>query len=141
MAASYTDTARNPQAVSKDVAVTLTDAAGRSATLPAAAYAAGTLVPEHYSGTGGHPEVVLGDVRLPLADFTGVDTAHLRSLTLGFGGSEQRGDVQLADIAYQEPSAVGPVAARPEAPVAALLPLVGLSLAGALVLRRRRTVH
>jgi hypothetical protein len=137
-AASYTDQARNPAGESQDFTVTLTDTSGHSATVDAAAWSAGALVPSRGDLASGQQEMVLGGIRIPLAQFGGVDLGSLRTATLRFSG---KGDVDLSDLAYQEPatpaSAGTPPSAVPEG-VSPVVLLAGPVLACYGVWRRRR---
>jgi hypothetical protein len=72
-APNYADT-RNPPATTQDFGVVLTDTAGRKASVAAAPYASGALVPSRGSV---QREIVLGGIRIPLAAFRRIDLAHL----------------------------------------------------------------
>jgi hypothetical protein len=102
-APDYADT-RNPPATTQDFDVVLTDTAGRKASVAAAPYARGALVPSRGSA---QREMVLGGIRIPMSAFLRVDLAHLASIRLEFGGRTARGSIDLADIAWQEPAASG----------------------------------
>ena len=100
-AVDYAD-ARNPAGVSQDFVVTLVDAHGKTASVAAAPYARGALVPSRGSS---QREMVLGGIRIPVTRFAGVDLAHLQTLRLGFGTATAAGSLDLADVAWQEPAA------------------------------------
>jgi hypothetical protein len=105
-ATDYADT-RNPSVTTQDFDVVLTDTAGRQASVAAAPYARGALVPSRGSA---QREMVLGGIRIPLAAFRRIDLAHLASIRLEFGGRTARGSIDLADIAWQEPARVASAA-------------------------------
>lgn len=96
-AATNFDDPFNAGVKEQDFDVTLTDTSGASKTISAASVSAAL---EPAAGTTSR-EVVLNDVRIPLASFTGVNVASLKSLTLSFGGRTLTGSIQLADVAFQ----------------------------------------
>jgi dienelactone hydrolase len=103
-AANYADT-RNPSATTQDFNVVLTDTAGHKASVAAAPYARGALVPSRGSV---QREMVLGGIRIPLSAFRRIDLARLASLRLELGARTARGSIDLADIAWQERASGGP---------------------------------
>lgn len=96
-AAVYSDP-RNTAGVSQDFEVTLVDSVGHRATVHAEPYARGALIPS--LGTE-QREMVLGGIRIPLAQFAGVDLSALDRIELGFAG---QGSIDLADVTWQEPA-------------------------------------
>ena len=58
---------------------------------------------------------VLNGVRIPLADFGGVDLTSIASVSLGFGGvTSPTGSVQLNDVVLQEPADPTPTRGLPD---------------------------
>jgi hypothetical protein len=97
-AATNFDSPLNPGPLEQDFLVRLTDTAGATAAVSAAAVSAAL---EPAAGTTSR-EVVLNGIRIPLSSFAGVNTSALKSVTLEFGGRTRTGSIQLADVAFQE---------------------------------------
>jgi hypothetical protein len=94
---NYTSPLQAP--VVDEVQVTLTDTAGIAHAVNASAYS-DALQPE--PGTTARKQILNG-VRIPLTEFTPVDRAHVKSITLGFGsGTDLTGSIQFADLALGE---------------------------------------
>lgn len=100
----------DPAAVTQDFDVVLTDARGKQALVAAADPAYGNALQPSlgapYSEGGfnhrGRRHIVLEQVRIPVADFTGVDLERIRSVELRFGGRTATGSIQLSDVRFQE---------------------------------------
>lgn len=101
----------NPRVTTQDFAITLTDKAGKSATVSAASPRYGTALYQTTGGVTNRMHIVLNQIRVPVADFAaqGVDLANVRKLELSFGGTGKpaTGSIQLSDVRFQE-SATGP---------------------------------
>lgn len=102
---------RNPFDAGQRLDVILTDRAGIEHSVAA----------ESYSTALQHPagdrlsQLLLSDVRIPLADFTGVNLADLASIRLEFGNrGRTHGQIQIADLAFQGPVIPAPFSASPE---------------------------
>ncbi|WP_300405606.1 hypothetical protein, partial [Nocardioides sp.] len=84
-----------------DVVVTLTDATGAEAEADSSTYSAALETPP---GSTARKQILNG-VRIPLADFAGVDLTQVATISLGFGGlTSPTGSVQLNDVVLQEPA-------------------------------------
>lgn len=97
----------NPQAspsAEQVVLVTLTDGAGGTATARSADWSS-ALQPA--PGTTDRRQLLSG-VRIPLTAFPGVDLTDVRTVRLGFGetAGNASGEVQLTELAFQEPAPV-----------------------------------
>lgn len=109
-AADYGDIGRNPQGVTQDFDVTLIDTAGARASVPAAEFANGGLIPsagtpvDPPGGSADQRENVLAGIRIPLERFTGINLGSLAAVEMGFGTRTARGSIQLADVMLQEPA-------------------------------------
>jgi dienelactone hydrolase len=91
------DDARNT-GTAQDLDVTLTDTAGATATVNAAAYTASLRKPPG----GADRELTLDGVWIPLTAFGGVDLTHVASVKLGFGVRTASGSIQLAELGFQK---------------------------------------
>ncbi|MEV4422902.1 hypothetical protein AB0L40_23420 [Patulibacter sp. NPDC049589] len=101
-----------PQSATQDLDVTITDAAGATATTTAAKW--GTALEPSIGSSYQH--IILNGLRIPLSAFAGVDLTKVASVTLGFGARTPTGSIQLADVAFQETA--------PDAPPAPVTPVI-----------------
>ena len=97
-AVNFTDP-RNRRTRVQDFVVRLIDTAGRTAEVSAADHSRALRPP---AGSE-HQQMLLNGVRIPLADFAGIDLGHLGAIELVFGNATKRGSIQLAEVAFQEP--------------------------------------
>jgi hypothetical protein len=101
----------HPEAVTQDFEIALIDADGEEAVVAAGAQAYGNAlhpsVGAIMSGllnNRGRRHILLNEIRVPLADFAGVDLTKIRNVELRFGGEGMpaTGSIQLADVRFQE---------------------------------------
>lgn len=97
-AINFTDM-RNLSIPMQDFGVRLVDRDGRTAEVDAADYSRALRPP---AGSE-HQQMLLNGVRIPLNDLAGIDLAHLSQIELVFGESRNKGSIQLAEVAFQEP--------------------------------------
>jgi hypothetical protein len=110
------DAVWNPALASQNFEITLTDADGVTAMVPAGDRRYGNGLEQTLGSTTAKTHVILNQIRVPLADFAaqGVDLTKVRHIGFRFGdiGMPGSGSIQLADVRFQEstdPAASAPV--------------------------------
>jgi dienelactone hydrolase len=115
----------DPAATTQNFTVSVTDAAGHTATVQAANPRYGLALHPTIGSTTTRVHIILNQLRIPLSDFVaqGVDLKTLRQVQFRFGdtGLPSSGSIELADVRFQEavtgptvyadtPTATGPAA-------------------------------
>lgn len=96
-----------------DFDVVLADADGRTASAQASRFGTALRPLTEWGGfflgspaeEPPEPHIVLSQIRIPLARFSGVDLSSLRTIELRFGERTPKGTIYLADLVFQEPAA------------------------------------
>jgi dienelactone hydrolase len=95
-----------PETGMQNFTVTLTDAAGRTATVAVGDKKYGLGLQQSIANITTRMHVILRENRIPIADFTaqGLDATQVRSIAFGFGGAGMpaSGSIQLANVRFQE---------------------------------------
>jgi hypothetical protein len=101
----------NPSLAKQDFGIQLTDAAGKTAIVHAGARRYGTALAQTTGSANARVHIILNQIRVPLADFTGVDLTNVRKIEFLFGGSAfpASGSIQMSDVRFQE-ATTGPTA-------------------------------
>jgi large repetitive protein len=98
----------NPEAAPQNFTIAVTDAEGNEATVEAADPDFGTATQQTLGSTSDRVHVMLRDLRVPLAEFSGqgVDLSSVRKIELRFAGAgmPQSGSIQLADVRFEQPA-------------------------------------
>jgi len=96
----------NPSAMTQDFTIAVTDSKGHEGKVSAADPRYGNALHSPIGSISSRVHVILDELRVPLADFAeqGVDLTKLRKLEFRFGeaGKPVSGNIQLADVGFQE---------------------------------------